>query len=69
MSPGDLAMAEFEDKYKPWFKPVPNIGEITNALESGSLYREFRTGDIAATWNRIATHEHRLGAVVNFLYY
>ena len=69
MSPSDLAMAEFEDKYKPWFKPTPNVAEITQALESGSLYREFRTGDIAASWRRIESTEDRLRAAVRFLYY
>lgn len=69
MSPGEVAMAEFEDKYRPWFKPTPNVGEITQALESGSLYREFRTGDIAASWKRIETTEDRLRAAVRFLYY
>lgn len=69
MTPGEVAMAEFEDKYKPWFKPTPNVGEITQALESGTLYREFRTGDIAASWKRIETSEERLRAAVRFLYY
>lgn len=69
MSPSEVAMAEFEDKYKPWFKPTPNVGEITKALEGGSLYREFRTGDIAASWNRIESTEERLRAAVRFLYY
>jgi len=69
MSPSEVAMAEFEDKYRPWFKPTPNVGEITQALEGGTLYREFRTGDIAASWKRIETTEDRLRAAVRFLYY
>jgi Flp pilus assembly protein TadD len=69
MTPGEVAMAEFEDKYKPWFKPTPNVGEITQALESGTLYREFRTGDIAASWSRIESTEERLRTAVRFLYY
>jgi Flp pilus assembly protein TadD len=69
MTPGDVAMAEFEDKFKPWFKPTPNVGEITKALESGALFREFRTGDIAASWTRIESTEERLRAAVRFLYY
>ncbi|MDR7308828.1 hypothetical protein [Rhodoferax saidenbachensis] len=69
MTPGEVAMAEFEDKYKPWFKPTPNVGEITQALEGGTLYREFRTGDIAASWNRIESTEERLRTAVRFLYY
>lgn len=69
MTPGDVAMAEFEDKFKPWFKPTPNVGEITKALESGALFREFRTGDIAASWTRIESTEERLRSAVRFLYY
>jgi Flp pilus assembly protein TadD len=69
MTPSEVSMAEFEDKYKPWFKPTPNVGEITQALEGGTLYREFRTGDIAASWKRIETTEDRLRAAVRFLYY
>jgi Flp pilus assembly protein TadD len=69
MTPQDLALAEFEDKYRIWFKPTPNIAEISKALESGALYREFRTGDIATSWNRITTNEDRLRAAVRFIYY
>lgn len=69
MSPAEVAMAEFEDKYKLWFKPTPNVAEITKALEGGALFREFRTGDIAASWNRIESTEDRLRAAVRFLYY
>lgn len=69
MSPDEVAMAEFEDKYKLWFKPTPNLAEISQALEAGTLFREFRTGDIAASWNRIESTEQRLRAAVRFLYY
>ena len=69
MSPDDLAMAEFEDKYRLWFKPTPNIGEITKALGSSVIFREFRTGDIAASWDRISSTEDRLRNAVKFLYF
>ncbi len=69
MSPDELALVEFEDKYKPWFKPTPNLAEITKSLDSGSLYREFRTGDLAASWQRIANHEDRLVTATRFLFY
>jgi Flp pilus assembly protein TadD len=69
MTPDEVVMAEFEDKYKPWFKPLPNVAEITKSLEAGTLYREFRTGDLASSWQRIAGHDDRLKTVLNFLYY
>jgi len=68
-SPAELALAEFENKYKPWFKPIPNIGEIVQSLENSVLYREFRTGDLAASWQGSTTHGERLKAAVNFLFY
>lgn len=68
-TPSDLALAEFEAKYKPWFKPVPNIGEITKRLENSALYREFRTGDIASSWQNVANHEERLKTALSFLFY
>lgn len=69
LSPNDLAMAEFEDKYKIWFKPTPNVAEITKALNAGTLFREFRTGDLAASWNRAETHEEKLKSAIKFLYF
>lgn len=69
LSPEDKSLVEFENKYRPWFKPIPNIGEITKQLENGSLYREFRTGDLAASWQRVANHNDRLASAVRFLFY
>ncbi len=69
LSPAELAMAEFEDKYRPWFKPIPNLGEIIQTLEASPLYREFRTGDLAASWTGSATRGDRLKSAVDFLFY
>lgn len=68
-TPGDLALAEFEAKYRPWFKPIPNIGEIVQRLEGTPLYREFRTGDIAGSWQSAHNHESRLKAAIDFLFF
>lgn len=70
LSPSDLTLAEFEDKYKPWFKPIPNIGEITQRLEGSSLYREFRTGDLEGmSWQSSDNHVGRLKNALNFIFY
>lgn len=69
MSPNDRALAEFEDRYRIWFQPTPNIAEIGKTLEGSPLYREFRTGDIALSWSRINTNEDRLKSAIKFLYY
>lgn len=68
-APADLALAEFESKYRPWFKPIPNIGEIVHSLEGSPLYREFRTGDLAASWQGTRTLGERLKSAVDFLFY
>jgi Tfp pilus assembly protein PilF len=69
-TPSELAMAEFESKYKPWFQPIPNIGEITKQLETNnSLYREFRTGDLVGSWQSLNNHHDRLTAALGFLFY
>lgn len=68
-SPTDLALNEFEAKYRPWFKPAPNIGEIVHSLESSALYREFRTGDMAASWQSSISRTDRLKTAIDFLFY
>lgn len=68
-TPAERALAEFEGKYRPWFKPIPNIGEIVQSLENSPLYREFRTGDLAASWQGSSTHAQRLKSAVDFLFY
>jgi Flp pilus assembly secretin CpaC/Flp pilus assembly protein TadD len=69
LSPSDLALAEFEDKYRPWFKPIPNVGEIVHKLERSSLFREFQTGDLGGSWQRITDHGERLKTAMGFLFY
>lgn len=69
LSGEDRALTEFENKYRPWFKPIPNLGEITKQLDNGTLYREFRTGDLAASWQRVTDHGERLASAIRFLFY
>jgi tetratricopeptide (TPR) repeat protein len=69
LSPADLALADFEDKYRPWFKPIPNVGEITHQLGQSSLFREFQTGDLGGTWQRITNRNDRLNTAMEFLFY
>lgn len=68
-TPSDLALAEFEYKYKPWFKPIPNIGVITKQLDKSTLYREFRTGDLGSSWQSENNHQERLKTALSFLFY
>jgi Flp pilus assembly secretin CpaC len=69
LSPSDLALAEFEDKYRPWFKPIPNVGEIVHKLERSALFREFQTGDLGGSWRRITDHDERMKSAMDFLFY
>lgn len=68
-TPAELALEEFEAKYKPWFKPIPNVGEITHRLEKSALYREFRSGDLGGSWQSLVDHGGRLKTALNFLFY
>lgn len=70
MSEFDRVQAQFEDKYKLWFKPVPNLAASTKVLETSPIYREFRSGDLAMeSWTSRASHGGRLRAALQFLYY
>ena len=70
MSEWDRVQAEFEDKYKLWFKSIPTTAFITQKLDQSSLYREFRTGDLAMpSWMSRRTHEGKLRAALDFLFY
>ncbi len=62
--------AEFEDKYKVWFKQVPNVALANSMLESASVYREFRTGDVdLPNWRAEAAHSYRLKRALSFLFF
>ena len=62
--------AEFEDKYKVWFRQVPNVALANSMLESASVYREFRTGDVdLPNWRAEAAHSYRLKRALSFLFY
>ena len=66
----ERAQAEFEDKYKLWFQPVPNVAQAVSMLEYSPVFREFRSGDIKLdSWISRASHGGRLRAALGFLYY
>lgn len=70
MSEFEKVQAEFEDKYKLWFKPVPASAMSLNMLETSPVFREFRSGDLKLdTWVSRATVGGRLQSALNMLYY
>jgi general secretion pathway protein D len=70
LSEFERLQSEFEDKYKLWFKPVPNVATSLKVLDTSAIYREFRSGDLELeSWVSRATHAGRLKAALQFLYY
>jgi general secretion pathway protein D len=66
----ERAQSEFEDKYKLWFKPVPNFAQAIATLEYSPIYREFRSGDLQLeSWISRASHGGRLRSALDFLYF
>lgn len=70
LSAYDREIAEFEQKYREWFRPLPNSAAAFRHLSESSLFREFRTGDLSLyDWNSRRTLGERLKASIDFLYY
>lgn len=66
----ERTQVEFEDKYKPWFKPVPNTAQVVETLKTSPIFREFRSGDLVLnSWTSRASFGGRLKSALNFLYF
>lgn len=64
------AVDELQARYSDWFKPYPNWASVFHHLQSNSLYREFRTGDVAMEkWRSQQSLLERLKEALSFLYY
>jgi hypothetical protein len=63
-------IASLRARYADWFKPYPNWASIFHHMQENSLYREFRTGDVALeSWADLRTLKDRLKIVSDFIYY
>ena len=70
MTEFEKVQAEFEDKYKLWFKPVPTPAMAVSMMETSTVFREFRSGDLKLdSWISRATVGGRLKSALNMLYY
>lgn len=70
MSEFEKVQAEFEGKYKMWFKPVPATGMAISMMETSPVFREFRSGDLKLdSWVSRSTVGGRLQAALGMLYY
>lgn len=62
--------ASLRARYADWFRPYPNWASAFRQLQENSLYREFRTGDVALeNWADMRSLKDRLAKVVDFLHY
>lgn len=66
----EKSMDKFETRNKNWFVPLSGLTEGMASVEGNRLFQEFKTGDFALErWNARDTHEQRLGAIKNFLFF
>lgn len=66
----DEVLNELKARYTDWFRPYPNWASVFHHLQQNTLYREFRTGDVALErWDTQSSHKARLKTVLDFLYY
>jgi len=64
------SMKELRARYGDWFKPYPNLASVFSQLNSSSIYREFRTGDVTLEkWDKQSTTTDRLKQALDFLFY
>jgi hypothetical protein len=67
---GEGSMNELRARYGDWFKPYPNLASVFSQLNSSSIYREFRTGDVTLEkWDKQSTTIDRLKQALDFLFY
>lgn len=61
---------ELQARYSDWFKPYPNWASVFHHMQSNSLYREFRTGDVTLEhWENQQGLSNRLKKSLGFIYY
>ena len=66
----DEVLNELKARYTDRFRPYPNWASVFHHLQNNTLYREFRTGDVALErWDTQSTHGARLKTTLDFLYY
>ena len=70
LSDFEKSLGTFEDRNRNWFTPKSTLAEAIASVEGNRLFQEFKTGDfVLERWNARDTHEKRLGAIRNFLFY
>ena len=66
----DEVLNELKARYTDWFRPYPNWASVFHHLQNNTLYREFRTGDVALErWDTQSSIDARLKTALGFVYY
>ena len=66
----DEVLNELKARYTDWFRPYPNWASVFHHLQNNTLYREFRTGDVALErWDTQTSLGARLKTALGFLHY
>ena len=69
-SDSDRIQAEFEDKYRLWYKLIPTTAYVVHSLTDSTLFREFRSGDLdMPTWISRKSHAGRIRSALGFLFF
>ncbi|MFT6835910.1 MAG: Tfp pilus assembly protein PilF [Francisellaceae bacterium] len=67
---GGVGVSELQAKYSDWFRPYPNWASVFHHMQSNSLYREFRTGDVTMEkWQHKKSFLGRIKMASKLLYY
>ena len=70
LSEFEKSLDKFEERNKNWFVPKSVLHETMLLSEGNTLFQEFKTGDFAnERWNSRDTHEQRLRAIKDFIFY
>jgi tetratricopeptide (TPR) repeat protein len=70
LSEFEKSLDKFEERNKNWFVPKSVLHETMILSEGNTLFQEFKTGDFAnERWNSRDTHEQRLKAIKDFIFY
>ena len=70
LSEEERPFASLRARYADWFRPYPNWASVFRQLQENSLYREFRTGDVALeNWTDMRSLKDRLRKIRDFLHY
>ncbi len=70
LSASDRVLNKLQARYSDWFLPYPNWASVFRHLDTNSLYREFRTGDVSLEeWESMESRDARLKQALEFLFF